>query len=86
MAVGVGVDQAGNDQAAAGVDDFGIGVPRCPGATMSAMTSASTTMSRGSPRAVETECTNLPVITSMATVPLAGQVARKMSLSLSKPA
>jgi hypothetical protein len=31
MAVGVGVDQAGNDQAAAGVDDFGIGVPHCPG-------------------------------------------------------
>ena len=31
MAVGVGVDQARNDQAAAGVDDLGIGVPHCPG-------------------------------------------------------
>jgi hypothetical protein len=39
-----------------------------PGATMSAMTSPSTTMSRGSPRAVETKCTNPPAITSMETV------------------
>jgi hypothetical protein len=31
MAVGVGVDQAGNDQAAAGVNDFRIGVRHCPG-------------------------------------------------------
>jgi hypothetical protein len=45
-----------------------------PVATMSAMTSPSTTMSRGSPRSVETECTDPPVITSMETVPLAGRV------------
>jgi hypothetical protein len=31
MTVGVGVDQARNDQAAAGVDDLVIGVPHCPG-------------------------------------------------------
>ena len=31
MAVGMGVDQPRNDQAAAGVDDLGIGVPHCPG-------------------------------------------------------
>ena len=31
VAVGVGVDQAGNNQTVAGVDDFGIGVPHCPG-------------------------------------------------------
>jgi hypothetical protein len=34
------------------------------------------TMSRGSPLAAETECTNPPVITSMVTVPLAGRVGR----------
>src|SRR5579862_3870779 len=37
-----------------------------PGATMSAMTSPSMTMSRGSPRAAVRECTNPPDITSMA--------------------
>jgi hypothetical protein len=43
----------------------------------------STTMSRGSPRAVETKCTNPPVITSMETLPLAGRVAWQFCSRLS---
>jgi hypothetical protein len=35
MAVGVGVNQAGNDQAAAGVDDFGIGSKAISSPTLS---------------------------------------------------
>jgi hypothetical protein len=68
MAVGVGVDRPGMIRRRLASMTSALAFLTAPGATMSAMTSSSTTMSRGSPRAVETKCTNPPVITSMETI------------------
>ena len=66
MAVGVGIDQAGNDQASGRIEPSGVVVVQAePGATRSTIVSPSITISRSSPRGEVADRTRPPVTTKV---------------------